>query len=130
MLTFKGYSLAEVIISMGLIALCLFFIISILPVSIFAVKTAEHTEVATVLGQNVLEDLRGVAFSQLDSYNGYSSSYTQTGYKNGVQYAENYIYNITVASVNLSTKDVLVRVTVPATIVSGKKVSIETLISE
>lgn len=124
----KGYSLIEVIVSMGLVAICILLTISVFPVLMKGVKSAEHTQVGTILGQNILEDLRNVSFAQLDLYNGYNSSYTNTGYQNGVQYVENFIYNVSVSTVNSRTKDVVARVTKPPTAASSIKVELETLI--
>lgn len=104
----KGFSLIETLIAMYLLLICVFFIISVFPASTLTNKAMENLILASTLARNKLEGLRTMNFDSILSFSGTS---IYSGVKNGVNYAQDFSYNITVSSLNSNLKDILITVT-------------------
>ncbi len=54
----RGFTLAEIVVATGLIALCLFFLVSLVPTANLSLRKAEDTESATLYAQQQIETVR------------------------------------------------------------------------
>lgn len=104
----SGYTLIEVLISMFFLAFCVLFIISIFPTATTALKQAENIEIASNLAHHCLESVNQTAFASISNYSG---SYFYNGYYGGVNYTQNFIYNVTANTVSPNLKDILINIT-------------------
>ncbi|MFH1453285.1 MAG: hypothetical protein ABIH00_04820 [Armatimonadota bacterium] len=120
-----GYTLIEVMLSMFFLAVCILFIISVFPTATSAIKKAENVEVATNLGDKELEYNRRLSFA---SISGYSGTYTYNGFRNGANYTQNFIYNVTVSDISSDLKDVLINITWAEKSSSNHSLRMETVV--
>ncbi|MBI2252219.1 MAG: Flp pilus assembly complex ATPase component TadA [Armatimonadetes bacterium] len=104
----REVTLIETLIAMYLLLICVFFIISVFPASTLTNKSMENLILASTLARNKLEGLRAMNFDSILSFSGTS---IYSGIKNGVNYTQDFSYNITVSSLNSNLKDILITVT-------------------
>lgn len=106
---FSGYTLIEVLVSIFLLAFCILFIISIFPTSNEALKQAENIEIASELAHQQLDIVNKTYFASINSFSG---EYLYTSFKNGINYAQDFIYNVSVNTVPgySNLKDVVINI--------------------
>jgi len=98
----KGFTLVETLGSLMLILLLLLFIFSVYPQAHVAMKQVEHLEVATAIGNKILEDNINKKFSEIQSETGVQ---VHTAIQKSKTISTVYKYNLSVSSVNDKLKN-------------------------
>lgn len=122
---FSGYTLIETLISIFFLAFCILFIISIFPTASTATKQAENLQIASSIAHQEMEVINNTYFSSISNFSG---SYLYSGYRNGVNHTQNYIYNVTVSNISSTLKDVVINITWAELKKPNQSLNIETLI--
>lgn len=98
----RGFSLVETLGSLILVLLLVVFVFSVYPQASLAIKQVEHLEVATAIGNKILEGRINKKFSDIQSETG-TQIHTAVQKNNTVTTA--YDYNLSVTSINAKLKN-------------------------
>ncbi|MCD4782706.1 MAG: hypothetical protein K8T10_02630 [Candidatus Eremiobacteraeota bacterium] len=98
----RGFSLVENLGSLILVLLLVVFVFSVYPQASLAIKQVEHIEVATALGNKILEERINKKFSDIQTETG-TQTHTIIQRNNSVSTA--YDYNLSVTSLNDKLKN-------------------------